>query len=115
MAAAGGGDGEVIVTLPKGAVGSQAIAFKVAAEGILGIFGNEDVIQAGVGLAGVAVAKNAVVGMMVGPEVALRGFAIPGLEVANGSLIGFEVVAQTKSVGVMLVEGPETFGQVIVS
>ena len=94
--AADGDDLKVMVTFSKGAVGAQAVALEIAIEGVLVVFCDEDVVEAGVGPTLVPVEERAVFGMVVGPEVAFLCLTGAGLKVVDGCFVSLEVVTGAK-------------------
>jgi len=66
-------DGQVRMALDEGAIGAQAVALEVAAEGRFVVFANEDGVQTGVGAAFVPVEEHTVFGVMIDPEASAPG------------------------------------------
>jgi hypothetical protein len=112
--AADGDDVEMVVSIYKGAVGSQAVALEVATEGGFAVFPDEDVVEAGVGPAFMPVEKRAVLGMMIDPELSFLDLAIAGDLAGDGCFVDFEVVAPAKFPGDELVEREESTSKVVV-
>ena len=112
--AADGDDVEMVVSINKGAVGSQAVALEVAVEGGFAIFADENVVEAGVGPTFMPVKERAVLGVMIDPELAFLDLAIAGDLTVDGCLVDFDVVAPAKFPGDEVVEREESTGKVVV-
>ncbi len=89
--AADGDDGQEGEAFDEGAVGAQAVALEVAGEGVFAFGVDEDVVQAGVGPAGLPVEERAVFGVVVDPEVAGGGLAASRVKVVDGRFVYFDV------------------------
>lgn len=105
--AGNGDDGKVGEAFDEGAVGSQAVALEVAAEGLFSVGCDEDSVKAGVGPAFVPVKERAVFGVMVNPEVSGGGSAFAGLKAVDGCFVHFEVRDLSETGGDALVEGQQ--------
>ena len=109
-----GGDGEFRMAVDEGAVGAQAVALEVAAEGCFPIPADEDVVQAGVGAAFVPVEEHSVFFMMIDPEVPRRGLARAGLQTSHRGFIDLDVVGLAQAGGNELIERLQPVGEVVV-
>lgn len=112
--AGNGDDSKVGEAFDEGAVGSQAIALEVAAEGLFSVGCDEDSVEAGVGPTFVPVKERAVFGVMVNPEVSGGGSAFARLKAGDGCFVDFEVRGLPEVGGDALVEGQQQVGKVVV-
>ena len=112
--AADGDDGGLGLALDEGAVGSQAVALKVAAEGGVSFEVDEDFVEARIGAALMPVKERAVFGVLIDPEVAGGGFSFSGFKAGDGGFVDADVVAGAKASGDEPVGREEAFGKVVV-